>query len=36
MRSNGGIKSWNDERGFGFIELRPGGPEILSVAACLS
>lgn len=28
MRSNGVIKSWNDERGFGFIELRPGGPEI--------
>jgi len=28
MRFNGTIKSWNDERGFGFIEPAQGGPEI--------
>jgi uncharacterized membrane protein YsdA (DUF1294 family)/cold shock CspA family protein len=28
MRIDGVIKSWNDERGFGFIEPTHGGPEI--------
>lgn len=28
MRIDGVIKSWNDERGFGFIEPRQGGQEI--------
>ena len=28
MRFEGIIKSWNDERGFGFIEPSPGGQEI--------
>ena len=28
MRLDGTIKSWNDERGFGFIEPTQGGPEI--------
>lgn len=28
MRFEGVIKSWNDERGFGFIEARQGGQEI--------
>jgi len=28
MRFEGTLKSWNDERGFGFIESAPGGQEI--------
>lgn len=28
MRFEGNLKSWNDERGFGFIEPRHGGQEI--------
>ena len=28
MRFDGKIKSWNDERGFGFIEPTQGGQEI--------
>jgi len=28
MRFEGSIKSWNDDRGFGFIEPRQGGQEI--------
>lgn len=28
MRIDGTLKSWNDERGFGFIQPAPGGPEI--------
>lgn len=28
MRFHGTLKSWNDERGFGFIEASPGGQEI--------
>lgn len=28
MRFDGVVKSWNDERGFGFIEPRQGGQEI--------
>jgi len=28
MRINGVIKSWKDEQGFGFIEMRQGGPDI--------
>jgi len=28
MRIEGVIKSWNDERGFGFIEPTQGGQEI--------
>lgn len=28
MRIDGSLKTWNDERGFGFIEAANGGPEI--------
>ena len=28
MRFKGRIKSWNDERGFGFIEATQGGQEV--------
>lgn len=28
MRIEGAIKTWNDDRGFGFIEPRHGGQEI--------
>ena len=28
MRFDGKIKSWDDERGFGFIELDQGGQDI--------
>ena len=28
MRFNGTIKSWNDERGFGFIQPAQGGPNV--------
>jgi uncharacterized membrane protein YsdA (DUF1294 family)/cold shock CspA family protein len=28
MRLNGSIKSWNDERGFGFIVPADGGPDV--------
>ncbi|MFC5301411.1 DUF1294 domain-containing protein [Azospira restricta] len=28
MRSEGAIKTWNDDRGFGFIEPRHGGQEV--------
>ena len=28
MRFNGAIKSWNDERGFGFIQPAQGGPDV--------
>jgi uncharacterized membrane protein YsdA (DUF1294 family)/cold shock CspA family protein len=30
MRYDGTLKSWNDERGFGFIEPRQGGQEIFA------
>ncbi|MCP9850212.1 cold shock domain-containing protein, partial [Cyanobium sp. Morenito 9A2] len=28
MRLRGNLKSWNDERGFGFIEPAQGGKDI--------
>ncbi len=35
MRFEGRLKSWNDERGFGFIEPRDGGQDIFVHASAL-
>ena len=35
MRFEGRLKSWNDERGFGFIEPRDGGQDIFVHASAM-